>query len=189
MAPSSAFINSRNKNDSTPLHLACEWSTKSQGETLEITRILLDNGADFNAKDHNQMTPLHIASRDNSSEVIYYILRDKGHRLIKDTLLNLSIHYAVLIGDKDVILNNEIPLFLASREGHSNIGALPLHVGVEDIQPDINRRTALHRNVARGHSEIVILLHQAILNKEKEDKWGFIALNYAASWKGYQEVI
>ncbi|CAH1397915.1 unnamed protein product [Nezara viridula] len=103
MAPSSASINSRNKNGSTPLHLACEWSTKSKGEALEITRILLDNGADFNAKGHNQMIPLHIASRDNSSEFIYYILRNKGPRLIRDTLLNLSIHYGVLIGHEDPV--------------------------------------------------------------------------------------
>ncbi|XP_066902929.1 serine/threonine-protein phosphatase 6 regulatory ankyrin repeat subunit B-like [Halyomorpha halys] len=202
-----ALVDSRNENGSTPLHLACEWSTKfTEVEQLEIVDNLIFRGADIHTTDLNKMTPLHLASMGNHSTIIYVLLLYKADLSRRDALLNQPIHYAALYGRSKVIFellmkgkemtesvsvnkDQETPLFIASREGHTKVVAMLLQAGVESLQPDVKGRTALHRSAARGHSTIVKILRQALLNINKEDKWGFTALNYAASWKGHQEVI
>lgn len=207
-----ACVDCRNNNGSTALHLACERGTKAtKGEIFEVMVSLIYHEADIDAKDNNQMTPLHVASRDNCTTIVEILLKCGADRSSRDADLNLPFHYAALNGHYDVILmlhllskkyniidtsqnlyaniNNETPLFLASREGHTKVVALLLQIGFEILRPDFKGRTALHRSAGNGHLETVKLLRQALLNKDKEDKWGFTALNYAASWKGHQEVI
>ncbi|XP_014277123.3 serine/threonine-protein phosphatase 6 regulatory ankyrin repeat subunit C-like [Halyomorpha halys] len=155
------------------------------------------------AIDKNQMTPLHIASRDGSSNCVKVLLPD-ADRDIGDKWQNYAIHYAALNGheeiarmilDKDsqerrrINVNHETPLFLASREGHTDVVTLLLQDGMDDFQPDLNGRTPLHRSASRGHFEVVKLLLSSMANRDTEDKWGFTPLNYAASWRGYQDVI
>ena len=62
-------INSKDSAHMTPLHLACV-----SGNT-DISRMLLDHGADIRAKSTELMTPLHTAVYHGSSEVAALILR------------------------------------------------------------------------------------------------------------------
>jgi len=50
-----ADINARDKDDSTPLHLAAMSNTESM-------RLLIQHGADVNARDKSNSTPLHLVS-------------------------------------------------------------------------------------------------------------------------------
>ncbi|XP_066908001.1 serine/threonine-protein phosphatase 6 regulatory ankyrin repeat subunit B-like [Halyomorpha halys] len=195
----------RNKNGSTPLHLACQRhdkSTKSEKDIVSnLTEVLYGY---VNPLNFDLMTPLHIGSRDNSSGCVEVLLSHGGDQNGRDKFLNLPIHYAALNGNLEIILmllrkdrrlgssvnsNEETPLFLAAREGHTNVVALILEYGIHGLRPDVKGRNALHRSASRGHLEIVKLLRQHRANKEKEDNWGFTALNYGASWRGHQEVI
>ena len=62
-------INSKDSAHMTPLHLACV-----SGNT-DISRMLLDHGADIRAKSTELMTPLHTAVYHGSSEVAALILK------------------------------------------------------------------------------------------------------------------
>ena len=62
--------NVNDENDGcTPLHVASSPSRPSEG-SLEITRILLENGASVHARDKSNMTPLEFASLDGDNEIV-----------------------------------------------------------------------------------------------------------------------
>ncbi|XP_066907469.1 inversin [Halyomorpha halys] len=193
----------RNINGSTPLHLACERNGKSTRSEKDVVSMLLDHSP-FYTSDDKGMTPLHIGARDNSMGCVVVSLLFGADIFKGDTLLNLPINFAALNGNLEIVSmflqmdpeisskvnsDEETPLFIASREGHTDIVALLLQFGVKGLRPDIKGRTALHRSASRGHLEIVKLIREFRINTEMEDKWGFTALNYAASWRGHQEVI
>lgn len=171
---------------------------------MAIVNIFLKSDYWIDVINYIRMTPLHIASRDNSSGCVEELLLNGADPLIEDMFMNIPIHYAALNGNSKIIsmlLNNdkslsvklnskqETPLFLASREGHTDVVAMLLQTGIVGLTPDLNGRTPLHRSAARGHFEIVKLLRHNLANKDLEDKWGFTALSYAASWKGHQDII
>lgn len=62
MIKNSVQINSYDKYNITPLHLACKY------QLSDIVTILLENGADPNAKDSQQMTPLHYLVQGEETE-------------------------------------------------------------------------------------------------------------------------
>nr|XP_014289238.1 ankyrin-3-like [Halyomorpha halys] len=193
----------RNKNGNTPLHLACERHYKGTRSEKTVVAMILNRGY-VSPLNYDLMSPLHIGSRDNATECIKLLLKYGVDKYRRDKLLNLPIHYAALNGNLEIILmllrkdrrlgssvnsNEETALFLAAREGHTEVVSLLLQYGVDGLRPDLKERTALHRTAIRGHLEIVKLLRQHRANTEKEDNWGFTALIYAASWRGHQAVI
>lgn len=60
-----ADVNSKDKFDSTPLHLASGYNPNE-----ELVKFLLENNANVNAKDKDGWTPLHLASSYNQNEKI-----------------------------------------------------------------------------------------------------------------------
>nr|XP_014292444.1 ankyrin-1-like [Halyomorpha halys] len=180
----------KNKNADTPLHLTCErYNTQNEEDIVSVFSKYTSN--------HLLMSPLHIGSRDNSIGCVT-ILLSFTNNLFGDKFLNRPIHYAALNGNSIIVslflqqfpggssvcnIQYETPLFLASREGHTDV-ALLLQEGIIGLRPDINGRTTLHRSASRGHLEIMKLIREFRINTEVEDKWGFTALDYAASGEG-----
>ena len=65
-----ADVHARNKDQSTPLHLA------SSNYRTEIAQQLLEHGADVHARDEiYQSTPLHLASRRNDAEMTQLLIK------------------------------------------------------------------------------------------------------------------
>jgi ankyrin repeat protein len=76
----------------TPLHLA------SRGGREEVTRFLVEHGADVTAQDNNGMTPLHLASRGGHARVARILVEHNADGTAHDS-------------------NGVTPLLLASRHG------------------------------------------------------------------------
>jgi hypothetical protein len=65
------FLNPRDENGSTPLHLACEHNNHA----YEIIEELLKSGANPNIKDDYGRTPLHYAASNNFSMIVELLLQ------------------------------------------------------------------------------------------------------------------
>jgi ankyrin repeat protein len=114
------YVNARNKNGQTPLHLA------SQVVHSGILALLLKLGADVDAHNNDDMTPLHLASGQNTFD---------NARGTAAARLLLEHGASVHVRNK----NGQTPLHLASQRHHSNIVALLLKFGADvDAHNDDN---------------------------------------------------
>ena len=66
-------MDARAENDATPLHFAAAFNGNP-----EVTRLLLDAGADANTQDTGGLTPLHLASRFRGYATVAQLLLDAG---------------------------------------------------------------------------------------------------------------
>ena len=75
----SDYVNTRNAEDKTPLHLASQGANYGyEGISLSLSnvaRLLLEHGADVNALKEGHSTPLHVAARYGRVEVVRVLLR------------------------------------------------------------------------------------------------------------------
>ncbi len=72
-------MNSRDKEDRTPLHVA------SQNGHLDVIRWLLDRGADVNALEVNGKTPLSLALDEGKIEASRLLLERGADANLRDT--------------------------------------------------------------------------------------------------------
>ena len=83
-----ADLNTRDKSDSTPLHLAAGMGTP------EAVAVLLEAGADLNARDDYDRTSLHLASRHGTAETITALLKAGADPAARDSDDKLPFDYA-----------------------------------------------------------------------------------------------
>ena len=114
---------------STALHLA-----SGKGH-VEVTRFLLDHGADGNARNMRKSTPLHEASIGRHAEVVR-VLMERG--------------VDVTAEDDDGI----DPVVLAFALGCAEVKRVFLEFGANVTGYDINRWPPLHRALFEGRTEI-----------------------------------
>ena len=69
-------VNSRDSNNSTPLHLAC-YSNVRSGK-LQIVKELVEAGAEVNALDNCGYSPLHYAASYKCLDVITFLVGVEG---------------------------------------------------------------------------------------------------------------
>ena len=138
-------VNSRDAFDNlTPLFMA------SQKGHLEVSRILLQFGADANVRDLNVRTPLHLAVQSSCLDLIQFLLEHGADANAQDKY-------------------NRTPL----RPNHTylgfwnpKIGEVLLKRGMDPNARDKHGQTLLHSALARGHLESaqVLLEHDADVN-------------------------
>lgn len=93
------FVNSLERNDRTPLHFAAMYAN------LELTKYLINNGANINSRDANNLTPLDLAATRgmaNSIAIVKYLLQvgAVGNLLEEEVILQEE---AITIIDQNTI--------------------------------------------------------------------------------------
>ena len=130
-----------------------EENDKGDDKTLEIVKLLLDNGADVNVHDENGLTPLHNASLFKTSEIVEFLL-DRGADIeARDNFGDTALHWAVSFGapaTEKLLLDRGANATARRKDGHT-----PL---------DICKNTYLEQTDVFKMLESVFLRQQA-LNK------------------------
>jgi ankyrin repeat protein len=142
----------------------------AQHGQLDVAKLLLDHGADFDLADTIGRTPLLWAAR-------------YGHEKILQLLLGR--HDSVEHKDK----NERSPLLLAAREGYLDVVKLLIKFGDKVDSKDINNQTPVSFAAMNGHFEIVMLLLGMGVNADlKESSHDRSPLSFAAE-NGYVNVM
>ncbi|RBR25654.1 uncharacterized protein FIESC28_01617 [Fusarium coffeatum] len=131
-------INSKVISDRTALHVAAETGL------VEVTRELLQHGANIKAEDRRKSQPLHIAVRE-------------GHKDIVELLLNMALDIEATDS------SGYTALHIACRLGHTELVELLLSRGAKTTAEDYLGRTPLNLTCFLGNTRIVHL----ILNSSK----------------------
>ena len=129
--PNLKNINKPNKQNNTPLHVAC-----SKGH-FKIVRYLIDNGAEIDKRGQDDTTPLHVAI-------------NKGHKKI----VLLLIAYG---SDIEASVRHCKPLHIAAKRDFEDIVDILIGAGV-DIHP--GSETPLHVAVSSGSIKAALVLIQ-----------------------------
>jgi ankyrin repeat protein len=128
-------VNTRDKNNQTPLHLAVKW------DRFRLAEILLEHGADTNAEDNNGKTVLHILSEsciDDEGGVLNLalLLLKRGVQVnAQDRDDQTSLHLA--IGRRQFKLAGTLLQHGADPNVEDNMGKTPLYILLERRIDDI----------------------------------------------------
>ena len=158
-----AFINSKTNEGLTPLHY-----TAFKGN-LEISRYLLQNGADVNAVTNLGKNIIHLSAEgDQPAYMIYYLYKK-----------------VIDIGTQDN--NKSTPLHWACYSGAMNSIKFLLSLGAEINALDKNELSPLHLAVLHNRKEIVIKLLQNGAIKDTTNTRGETPL-YIAWKKNFKDI-
>uniref|UniRef100_A0A0G4IBJ4 Uncharacterized protein n=1 Tax=Chromera velia CCMP2878 TaxID=1169474 RepID=A0A0G4IBJ4_9ALVE len=179
----------------TPLHMAV-----SNGH-LEVTVLLLREGAAVDAVDNRDMTPLHLASLSGQAEIVEALLYRNASLDARGVMQSTPLHLAALQGHVqvvEVLVNRH-----ASVQNRTALDATPLHLAVEMGHPEVvevllaanasveerdqKQRTPLHLAAEMGHAEVVEVLLAANASVEERDQEQETPLHLAAK-NGHLEV-
>jgi ankyrin repeat protein len=122
-----ANLYARDKDDSTPLHLACHIPAKG----LNLVRFFLDHGANVNAEDKQGRTPLHrvLESRQYSHKEnfsVAQLLVDRGVDVnARDKNKETALHFASQLSDPKLV--QMLLIQGANVNSEDNKGRTPLH--------------------------------------------------------------
>ncbi|MBM3892911.1 hypothetical protein FJ365_00745 [Candidatus Dependentiae bacterium] len=94
----SAFINLKNSQQHTPLHIAIQ--NDDPEKAFCVVQLLCENGADINALDGDERRPLHYTAIKNHAAIAAYLLKKGGNPLggssWKPTALHIACEYGAL---------------------------------------------------------------------------------------------
>jgi len=181
------------ENNWTPLHAGYD--------TAEVTKLLLEAGANVNAVNSDGKTALHLASYGEYTSTVKILVEHNADLTIADKRGSTALHEAVdkaeiveiLLGkgtDIDVLDNEgRTPMLLSASRGKLESLELLLKHGGDLWKPDGNGWTPLHVACSDGQIRIV----EAILAKnnckpELKDNFGCTPL-WLAVQNGHKEVV
>jgi ankyrin repeat protein len=168
LAADSALVNSKDKDDKTPLFIAAE-----QGN-VGVIEVLLDKGADVNAQGRFYGNALYAASTYGHKEIATLLL-DKGADVnaqggeygnaLQAALEKGYTEIVTLLLDKGADVNAQgrfygNALYAASTYGHKEIAALLLDKGADVNAQGGEYGNALQAASTYGHKEIATLLQK-----------------------------
>ena len=144
-----------NWNGATPLHIA------AQGNSCQITQLLLANGAHVNQQNIFDETPLHWAVKSNAYETA-------------QLLINANVDV-----NQQNNLNGFTPLHIAAENRLYQITQLLLAAGADVNQQNKSGHSSLHCAVYSNAYKITPLLLAANADVNKLDKAGNTPLHFA----------
>ena len=127
----------------------------------EISKALLEAGADVDGKDSHNVKPLHRAAVRGSEEVVLLLLEHHADTETKDSLGTTALHFAAQSGHYKVVkvlLENRADVRATDRFGFS----------------------ALHFAMVRGYVDVIKLLLKHGSDIEARDQWEMTPLHIAA---------
>ena len=189
----SANISCKDKNGSTPLHIACQYGYLNIVELLSTT----DSESELDADGRN---PLHIASYYGHLQIVQsYVNNFDMNSFSKDPLGLTPLHYACIGGNQEVVqfLDTDItsatdntgytPLYHACKNGHLKVlQYFTLKDQSQLFYRDHNNNTLLHIAARYNQAEVVqyFLEQNWYVNLRGED--GKTPLCLAAFYQSYE---
>ena len=86
-----AYTDLQNTEGETALHFV----VRAKGDSVGISRRLIENGADVNARTHNKHTPLMLASSNDDINLVNFLLKNGANVNLEDDQGRSALHYAV----------------------------------------------------------------------------------------------
>lgn len=161
IAGDQSLIDSRNGNSFTALHLA------ARNGFANIVKFLIEAGANKNSaasQEHRQWTPIHYAAKHGHVEAVKILIQSG---VDKETKTGFGL----------------TPLLISTEFGKLDLVKFLLSIGAErnvrttDENYNMN---ALHYAAVGGHLDIVRVLLNAKIDRNKNTSIGFSALDFAA---------
>nr|UPO70950.1 sTRP5 [Mesobuthus martensii] len=193
------MIAEKDQDDNTALHLAVE-----KGH-FNVTKTLLENGADVNTPGEFSVYPLHLASTIGNLDIVQLLIEYKALVNCLNYQQETPLHKAAAFNHKDVIeflikhgalidcrcINHFTPLLLAAREGHIDAIKALLDNNADVSVVDKNEKSVVYWLCERNHPEALeILLKECFAPNLifKEDAFDNNPLHVAAE-NGYADVL
>jgi len=215
-----ADINIKWPNGVTLLHVAAEKGYK------DIAKLLIDKGADVNAQNRSNVTPLHLGVENGNKDVVELLIANgadvNAKRNTRSRKASTALHDAVDAARGDIVelliahgadVNTRTdlgitPLYIAERNGYTEIAELLLKHGAKEISPslfgaftyvdidqiqvliaqgaDVNAKnnsgqTLLHLACRTGNKEVAVLLIDKGADVDAETELGWTPLHDAST--------
>ncbi len=162
----------------------------------EMVKFLIDWGIDLNKPNFQGYTPIIEAITHKNLSITRQLIQAGAELKIVDDEGNNGLTYAIEGGDINLVQllqqkGLEMPdnaLILAAGEGHLEMVATLLGMGVEVNKPDRDGETALHLATVEDHREIVQILLKAGANADQRNYMGDTSLMIAAL-QGYEHIV
>ncbi|XP_030072033.1 ankyrin repeat domain-containing protein 26 [Microcaecilia unicolor] len=180
-------VNLLDKENRTPLHLAC-----ANGHP-ELVTFLVENKSRVNVCDNDSRSPLMKAVQCQQERCVTLLLEHEADPNVVDINGNTALHLAALIPALSVASQllehdaridarnkeNCTPLILAVAENHQDIAEYLLKEGADVNAKDKSGRTSLMVAASNGQISLVKLLLQCNANLSIKDDKGWTADDYA----------
>lgn len=177
------------------------------GDAEEISRLLLERGADVMARDELEWTALHHAAKEGQAGMAQLLLERGADTMAKDGLGWTPLHRATKEGHQEMInlliekgadidaAENELgstPLHLAVKEGNLTVVELLLSKGARVRAKDGLGNTACHLAAVSEHKYSVVIIKLlfakgAILGEKNKE--GKTPLSLAPQNKELQRIV
>ncbi|XP_073429467.1 ankyrin repeat domain-containing protein 26 isoform X7 [Dendrobates tinctorius] len=182
-------VNQVDKENRTPLHLAC-----ANGH-LDVVKLLVENKAKLNACDNDNRSPVMKAIQCQHEPCVTVLLENQADPNVVDLNENAALHLAALIPSMSIAvqllehganinaMNKDgcTPLILAVTENHQEMVELLVKEGADLNLRDSNGRTPLMIAASNGHISLVKYLLQNNADSSLKDLTGWTADDYAVN--------
>ena len=173
---------------STPLHLS---SLKGH---VDITRFLIEHGANPAAQDQRGSTPLYYASRNGRLDIARILVEHGANAEVQDQDGLTPLHSVSWNGDLDIARflvehganpatqdqDGSTPLHSASLNGHLDIARFLVEHGANANAQNQCGSTPLHSASWNGHLDVARFLIEHGANAEAQDQHGWTPLHEAS---------
>jgi ankyrin repeat protein len=192
----------------TPLHDAASNGSRHLRipnivqSSRDVTRILLEHGADVNARRNDNTTSLHDAARNENAEVIPVLLEhganvgaedEQGRTPLHEATRNRNVEVVRMLLEHNADVNarakdGSTPLLKAAENGSVEVVQMLIKHGANVCAEDEEGKTPLHEATRNGNVELVRMLLEHSADVNARTKHGSTPLLMAAE-SGSVEVV